>query len=281
MIGFLQKIIRPPLIKIGLYDRAYRVFFDLCNFYFQSTNKIKKRVQKTALILTYHRVDKVANDPHLLCVSPDNFENHLRFLKENYEVIPLPELLLRLRNKGLTGQEAVVTFDDGYRDNYTNALPLLEKYNCPATIFVTTGFLGQQASQSWDFEYSINDRAWFLNPDEIRRLSESPLITIGAHTHTHPRLSKITNSKQLLELQDSKSLLEALTGKEIFLFAYPFGGIFDFTNDTKKLVSGAGFSVACTTTPMLVTYSHNLLSLPRINMRDYSNPDFSKNIYAS
>lgn len=270
MNNFIKKYLRPLLKSLGIYSACYISFFRAQKFYYDFENKFKKKFLKTAVILTYHRIDKVLGDPRLLCVTPICFENHLIFLKENYEVISLPELITRLEEKRLIGTEAVITLDDGYRDNLINALPLLEKHQLPATIFVTTGFLGQRANLAWDKEYSESDRAWFLNSDEVKQLSENPLITIGAHTHTHPRLSELNDDNQTNEIDESKKILEDITGKPVIVFAYPFGRQIDITSSSPKIVEKCGFKGACLTKERLITDNSTSYALPRVNIREYS-----------
>lgn len=279
MINLLKNFIRPILKKIGIYDFAYNRSFSLLNIWYKYTNIIKRKIYKTAVILTYHRIDDVLNDPHLLCVTPQNFEKHLQFLKANYEVVSLSELHSRLEKKQLTGREAAITLDDGYLDNYTNALPLLEKYNLPATIFITTGFLGEKANLDWDHEYRSEDKASFLNEDQIKKMSVHKLITVGAHTHRHNRLSGLDYQKQLDEINISKEILQNITGSQINYFAYPFGGIFDFNKDTTKVLKSVNLRCAYTTVPALLTYNSDKYRLPRINIRNYSIEVFLEKIY--
>ena len=90
-------------------------------------------------VLLYHRVFRPTIDAQLLSVYPENFEQHLIFLKENYELISTQTLKERIITKNLTNRSICLTFDDGYFDNFSEALPLLQKYQIPATIFVCTG----------------------------------------------------------------------------------------------------------------------------------------------
>jgi peptidoglycan/xylan/chitin deacetylase (PgdA/CDA1 family) len=86
----------------------------------------------------------------LLAVSPENFEAHLKELAENYRVIPLHQLREEVRHDKLNANTIALTFDDGYLDNLTNAVPLLEKYGLHATIFVTSGMVGSDQEFWWD-----------------------------------------------------------------------------------------------------------------------------------
>lgn len=101
-------------------------------------------------VLLYHRIFKPTIDAQLLSVTPENFEQHLIFLKENYEIISYPTLVQRLREKTIKKRSICLTFDDGYLDNYSEAFPLLKKYNVPATIFVCTANVGSNEEFWWD-----------------------------------------------------------------------------------------------------------------------------------
>jgi FkbM family methyltransferase len=106
--------------------------------------------QNKPVILLYHRVADEPMDYQLLCTSPKNFETHLKILSENYRVVRLAELLDEIRNNRLVPNTVALTFDDGYVDNFSNALPLLEKYKIPATIFVASGMVGLSGPAWWD-----------------------------------------------------------------------------------------------------------------------------------
>ncbi|MBJ6799245.1 polysaccharide deacetylase family protein [Geomonas propionica] len=106
--------------------------------------KLAQRTVPQAAILLYHRVADTARDPQLLCVSPENFAGHMEVLRSRY--LPSP---LSARESWQPGS-VVVTFDDGYADNLINAVPLLRRYLIPATIFVTTGFVGDAKRPYWD-----------------------------------------------------------------------------------------------------------------------------------
>lgn len=103
-----------------------------------------------AIVLMYHRIADIDTDPWDLAVTPGNFAEHLQLLKHQYNVVPVSELVRQL-NKGRVQKNTVcITFDDGYQDNFTNALPLLKKYECPATFYIATGFTDQKKLFWWD-----------------------------------------------------------------------------------------------------------------------------------
>ena len=103
-----------------------------------------------AVILLYHRVAAVGSPPSHLAVSAEHFEEQLRVLRRAFVPIRLQELLEGLARGALRDRSVVLTFDDGYVDNLTHALPLLKRYSVPATVFVTTGYLDGKREYWWD-----------------------------------------------------------------------------------------------------------------------------------
>lgn len=101
-------------------------------------------------MLMYHRVAAVPVDPWQMAVSPEHFEEQLQVLEKNYRVITVQELISQLHEGSLSSDSVCLTFDDGYADNYFTAFPLLEKYRCPATFFMVTGYIGRKHSFWWD-----------------------------------------------------------------------------------------------------------------------------------
>ena len=111
---------------------------------------IKKIWGHRAIVLMYHRVADSPADVWDIAVSPKNLEAHLRLLKQSGRVIPLQKLAKEVRNKWIRKDSIAITFDDGYADNFTVAKPLLEKYNLPATFFITTVNIGMPHEFWWD-----------------------------------------------------------------------------------------------------------------------------------
>jgi peptidoglycan/xylan/chitin deacetylase (PgdA/CDA1 family) len=275
---FLKKYFKRPIQSVGLYRQAHHLFFLLLEKKTCVENLFLKEFKHTAPILLYHRIASPEKDPVMLCVAPERFEEHLKFLKKNYDIIPLSEISQRLITGKLNGSEAAITFDDGYQDNLTNALPLLEKYQIPATIFITTGLIGKKANYKWDLEYREEDRAFFLDREEIKRRANNPLIEIGSHTETHPNLANLTQEEQKGEILKSKLKLEEITGHKIKSFAYPFGGIYDFSKTTKKIIKELGFDFAYSNSQKLAQKTKDPFSIPRLNILDIPLPKLAKKI---
>jgi peptidoglycan/xylan/chitin deacetylase (PgdA/CDA1 family) len=117
---------------------------------FNVRKRIKNYFKRQAIILMYHRIASSEIDPWELAVSATNFEQHLQVLKKKYAVEPLPQLVEQLKKKKIKRKCIAITFDDGYADNYSIAKPLLEKYNLPATFFITSKNIGLQKEFWWD-----------------------------------------------------------------------------------------------------------------------------------
>lgn len=137
-------------------------------------------------------------------ISPQRFEHQLRWLSRWRRVVPLDETLHVAARRRLVA----ITFDDGYRDNLTVALPLLERFDLPITLFVTAGFLGRDG---------------YLSREDLREISRHPLVTIGAHGMWHRDFNRLTPEEAKFELTESRRLLAGITGKTVDLLAWPYG----------------------------------------------------------
>lgn len=279
MYSYLKKA-KPILTKMHLFGILLPFYYRLIKTRTACTNHFRKITSKTVPVLLYHRICKISEDPVHLSVTPETFRSHLAFIKQKYSPVSLTELINRVKNHTLEGKEICITFDDGYRDNITNALPILEEFQIPATVFVTTSHLGQVGTFPWDMLYKESDRASFLNEEEIKTLSTHPLIEIGAHTEDHPRLSDLTKKDQEEEIRISKEKLENITNKKIRHFAYPFGGKRDFSQTTIDITKRLGFESAYENTDFLGTEKSNVFSFPRINIRECGITNLKKKIYA-
>lgn len=116
---------------------------------------MKKALQQPSfspriITLLYHRVDTSETDPWGICVSIKQFEEQIQFLKNNYHVISSGDLIKQVINNNITEDSICITFDDGYADNYIHAKPILDKYNCPATFFISTFFIGSTIPFWWE-----------------------------------------------------------------------------------------------------------------------------------
>lgn len=164
-----------------------------------------------------------------------------------------PPILRRRKQKWIC-----LTFDDGYRDNYTLAYPLLKRLGVPFTVYVTTGFIDNQMSMWWYPGERLG-----ISTDELKALAADPLCTIGAHTVSHPHLDTLPPDAQRLEITTSKQQLEALLQGPVCHFSYPHGA---YNSHTVDICSEMGIHTAVTTNGRTVRNNYNPLQLDRINI---------------
>lgn len=234
---------------------------------------IRNYLQPTGHILLYHRVAEAKTDPRLLCVSPENFRRQIKFLKENFNIIPLSKMVKDIKEKGFREKSVAITFDDGYADNLRDALPILKKFKVPATIFTTVERVGQSHFY-WDRDNFEAGQP--LTEEELLELSREPLIEIGAHTLTHPNLANLPEKEQEKEIFEGKIKLEQIINMEISGFAYPFGGKNSFNSKTINLVKKAGLEYACANIHERATNWSNIYALPRFVVRNWNIEEFKK-----
>ncbi len=219
------------------------------------------KFNKGARILMYHRIADLDNYDQLT-VGVENFENQMAWLSSNRKVFSLSDVVERI-SKGKPDTNLIaVTFDDGYLDNLEYALPILEKYQIPATIFITSDFAAQRKSHP---RYQNESKRLHLNWQEVKKLSNHPLITIGSHTITHPMLSEQSDNDALVEVSGSKSEIEASLAMGVRHFCYPSG---NFTEREETYVQQCGYISAVTVKPGMNTNKSNLYALRRTEVTD-------------
>lgn len=217
---------------------------------------------RDAAILMYHSVGEPM-EKHSLNVSQEAFEKQMAFLSwHRYNVISLLDLAQLLRDKKkIPPKTVVITFDDGYENNYTKAFPILKKYKLPATIFLVSNFLGKE-------EVLYGHNFQFMTAKMAREMSESGLITFGAHSENHVYLPDISDEKILhREIYGVKEDLERILGKPIYAFCYPIGG---YTPEIEKEVRRAGYLVAVTTLPKRGFAHNDIYALKRVKVSEGS-----------
>jgi peptidoglycan/xylan/chitin deacetylase (PgdA/CDA1 family) len=190
----------------------------------------------------YHRVS-LSREYDQLTVTPKRFEEQMSYLKKNCRVLSLPQAVTELANKNLSTPAVVVTFDDGYRDNLTQALPILRKNRIPATIFVTGRFCDQSMRHP---RYPSEEGRLHLDWNEVRELAREPGITIGSHTLTHPYLTRQPEPQVRAEIFDSRHAIARQIDAPVEYFCYPSG---DVTAREASLVEAAGYLAAVSVAP--------------------------------
>ena len=204
-------------------------------------------------ILMYHyiRVNPRPSDVEggLLSVPPDLFAAQMALLRaDGCHAVSLAQVLAALEGgDALPSHPVVLTFDDGYADFATTAVPILRHFGFVGTDFVVTGFLGRHR---------------YMTADQVRDVAAAGMI-IGAHTVTHPDLSTLSAAAAQVEIAASKTALEALLGHPVVDFAYPAG---KFTAGVLSQVEQAGFRDAVTTRPGIGVTLGGRYVLPRVRI---------------
>lgn len=210
-------------------------------------------------IIMYHQVLPNPDQGYRLAVSTQTFNRQMRFLKKhNFNVLPLEDLIRLIKEKKeIPSRTVVITFDDGYRDNYIYAFPVLKKYGLPAAIFLIVNEVGRVNS------LGVPDRvSW----QEIREMYDSGVITFGSHALGPEPLINIHSEEELKsQIFNSKSKLEKETGKKINIFSYPEGL---FNTQIKQLVIDAGYIGAVATNPGKHSSSGDVFALKRIRISE-------------
>jgi peptidoglycan/xylan/chitin deacetylase (PgdA/CDA1 family) len=199
------------------------------------------------LILGYHSINDNREDG--LAVKASDFERQIAWLhRKRYRSSTLADFAKGLAERG--EQTVVITFDDGYADNYTVAFPILKRYGFVATVFLVSDYVGQKHVFWWDTSkiQAPGQESWYypLNWSQIAEMKEHG-IEFGSHTCTHPpRLTVLSDRQRWEEVHRSRQELEARLGCEVSSFCYPRG---DLDARLIGMVERAGYRTAVVTPP--------------------------------
>jgi len=204
-------------------------------------------------ILNFHHIDKapagVSAVTKTYYIEPSHFENIIiDLIAADYEFVFVSEIIDYIQaNKLPAKQVLAITFDDGNKNFYTNAWPILQQYKVKSSVYVMTGVGGDN----------------YLNDAEIVEIVKSGLCEVGSHTIWHPKLTKISADERLKELEISKDDLETLLDREIKVIAYPFGL---YNEDVKSLAQAVGYEAGLTFDQEAWQKVDDLMELKRISV---------------
>jgi peptidoglycan/xylan/chitin deacetylase (PgdA/CDA1 family) len=159
------------------------------------------------VVLLYHHIDD--NTPKSTSISPDLFESHLQYLqKNNFQVLPLEDMINKLQQKKLPDKCVVLTADDAYLSIYTKAYPLLKKYKMPMAVFVSTKAMDKRyrAMMDWKEVQKSQDTLSFYN-----------------HSEAHRHLIELETDEAIADLKRSEQVLNTKIGVRKKIIAYPYG----------------------------------------------------------
>ncbi len=210
-------------------------------------------------ILTYHRVlqERPQGSIFNIYVTVDELESQIISLKKRgFEFVTFKEIADGVRVK----KPVVLTFDDGYEDNYLNLLPLLKRHQAKAVIYA----LGDRTIKNnyWDMAKG-EPEARLMSDEQLLECHRSGLVEIGAHSMTHQPLSSLSDDQAKGEIVSSKRVLESLLGDEVVSFAYPYG---DYGEREIDYVQKAGFVFGVATVSGPVAIADDLMRVRRITM---------------
>jgi peptidoglycan/xylan/chitin deacetylase (PgdA/CDA1 family) len=211
-----------------------------------------------ARVLMYHSIsDHVIKEKHNKWrVKPKDFEKQMQwFIKNNWTSYTISELV---NLSEIPEKSFVITFDDGFEDNYINAFPILKKYNIKATIYLVPN----QSTNHWEKE-NTSSLSNLLNKHQILEMQGSGLIEFGAHTLSHLNLSKIDEYQLKEEIFKSKEEVEKLTEVDCEAFAYPYG---KFDDKIVKVVKLAAYKNATVVKRGLFQKNDDIFAIKRLGI---------------
>ncbi|MER7402557.1 polysaccharide deacetylase family protein [Streptomyces sp. NPDC000070] len=210
-------------------------------------------------VAMYHSVGDPSDDPYRITVTPERLDRQLGWLRRRgLRGVSMAELLAA-RARGAGGDLVGLTFDDGYADFVTEALPVLRRHDCGATLFVLPGRLGGE--NSWD---PLGPRKPLLTADGVRRAAAEG-VEIGSHGLTHVDLTEADDITLKSEVEGSRTVLAELTGTAPAGFCYPYGTVDRRAVDA---VRAAGYAYGCAIDPGPVGGPH---ALPRVHVGQRDN----------
>lgn len=198
----------------------------------EASQYTKQAIQKEPVILVYHSVEpktdkqqsKLQKHYHIY---PEKFRAQMEYLRDNgYVPIPM-KMYLRYLNHGIAipDKSVVITFDDGWKNQYQYAFPILKEFGYTATFYIVSGAAGTPSYVTWD---------------QVRELRDAGM-DIQSHTKTHANLVKVLPEKALQELIDSRTVIERQVGRPVIMLAYPY---YANNESVHQLVAQAGYTAA-------------------------------------
>jgi len=220
----------------GLLRRPARsVYYLLILFLHGLQKQLFRRHDGRLVVLYYHRVSDLCRDG--MTIGVDDFERQIRLLTRRFEMLSLSGLsALLAAGSRLQRDACLITFDDGYEDNYTQALPILTRYAVPALFFVSTALIGEDTPFDHDRHLAPDFRFRNMSWEQLREC-EREGVDVGVHSHTHRNMAGLSLEEAADEIETSLRLYREKMGHDAVVMSYPFGKEKDFTCELKEYVS--------------------------------------------
>lgn len=247
------------------------VIFFVCGFFIMNYYKNYKRIvySKEALVLKsyngtssskniiynnqsipvlmYHSIPD-SSSGNIMEVSKEQFQGEMKYLKDyGYHTLSADEFYnFIVKDKPVPKKSVLVTFDDGYENQYRNAYPILKKYKFHAIMFIITNYLDKGTL--------------YMKSNDLKEMSDNG-IDIESHTTNHAKLDKLSYEEQVKNLNESKNRIEGICDKAVRFIAYPYGY---FNKDTVKASQAAGYIMAFTTSGKWANVNKGVYAVNRI-----------------
>jgi peptidoglycan/xylan/chitin deacetylase (PgdA/CDA1 family) len=223
---------------------------------------VVKKIDEPALILMYHRVAELLDDPFGLAVSPDNFLKQIEFLKASYNVIDANELCERRKTgKSLPKKSIIITFDDGYLDNYTTALPVLEHFDAATIFFIATANIGRKN------EFWSDALGWVLYETEV--LPAFLAVCVNGQEYGFNTLTSLDRSEAYKKLHTILKQTNPVYREEALGFILDWAGLPQSGRDTHRFMGSADVAnLAASSVATIGAHTHNHPQLSSLSRDD-------------
>lgn len=220
-------------------------------------NQIAAKRESTRIpVLMYHHFQReIPSGLETTIVTPDEFEDHLRsFKEEGYQSISFYDYYQYVKNNKTIPEKAfILTIDDGYVSNYTEALPLLKKYKTKAAISIVVSTVGKTPGSFPHFTW-----------EQAKEMEQTGLVEIYNHTYDHQVCSKMSKDELIKNVMQAQNDIEKNLGKrKLKVFTYPEG---KFTKETQDVIEKLGFDIQLTVKEGLIDHNTPVNAINRINI---------------
>ncbi len=202
-------------------------------------------------VLLYH---SISDGGDFFAVSPGEFRRQMEYLKQQMDIVPLERAFRHAKGEQVLRNSIAITFDDGYQDFLTSALPILQELGIPATVFV----LGDSPDRA-----QLENDLPLLTSEQLRTLGNEPLVTVGSHALSHKKLTRLSLEELHHELTESSLLITERTGATPRYLAYPKGA---HNQVVMEATASNGYRGGCSVIERAVRVGDNPYTLPRIQI---------------